>query len=91
MSCAKQSQFHNWLFVVALLHFGVAPVSKSKLLFEEPPQNSLFAHILPGKSRCIHELCTLEKIVGVKPLPKNLLFQMDNYMKDKKNWHFFNC
>jgi hypothetical protein len=25
------------------------------------------------------------KIVGAKPLPRNLLLQMDNYMKDNKN------
>jgi CO dehydrogenase nickel-insertion accessory protein CooC1 len=30
----------------------------------------------------------LEKIVGAKPLSKNLLLQMDNCGKDNKNWHF---
>jgi hypothetical protein len=28
-----------------------------------------------------------EKIVGVKPLPRKLLLQMDNYVKDNKNHH----
>ncbi len=60
---------------------------KSKLFFEEPPQNSFFACLLQGKSCCICELCTLEKIVGAKPLPRNLLLQMDNCMKDNKNQH----
>jgi hypothetical protein len=63
----------------------VALVVKSKLLFEKPPQNSLFACLLQGKSHCVHELHTPEKIVGTKPLSNNLLFQMDNYVKDNKN------
>ncbi len=29
----------------------------------------------------------MEKIVGVKPLPRKLLFQMDNCVKDNKNHH----
>ncbi len=73
----------------------VASVLKSKLLFEEPPQNSFFACLLQGKSCCVCELCTLEKNVGAKPLPRNLLLQMDNCMKDNKNRHllafFFHC
>jgi len=63
----------------------ITSVLESKLLFEEPPQNSFFACLLQGKSCCICELRTLEKIVGVKPLLRNLLFQMDNCMKDNKN------
>jgi hypothetical protein len=66
----------------------VAFVAKSKLLFEEPPYNSFFVFLLQGKLCCVRELCTLEKIVGTKPLPKKLLLQMDNYVKDNKNWHF---
>jgi hypothetical protein len=64
-------------------------VIKSKLLFEKPPQNSLLACLLQGKSHCICELHTLEKIVGTKPLSNNLLFQMDNYVKNNKNRHLF--
>jgi hypothetical protein len=30
----------------------------------------------------------VEKIVGAKPLSRNLLLQMDNYVKDNKNRHF---
>ncbi len=56
-------------------------------MFEEPPQNSFFACLLQGKSHCIRELHTLEKIVGTKPLSNNLLLQMDNYVKDNKNQH----
>jgi hypothetical protein len=29
----------------------------------------------------------LKKIISVKPLPRNMLFQMDNYVKDNKNCH----
>ncbi len=85
---AKQSQFHNWLFVAALFHTQkMASVVKSKLLFEEPPQNSLFAHLLQGKSHCVCELCMLEKIIGVKPLLKKLFLQMDNCCENNKNQH----
>ncbi len=30
-----------------------------------------------------------EQVVGAKPLPKKLLFQMDNFVKDNKNRHLF--
>jgi hypothetical protein len=72
-----------WLF----RSLELALVVESKLLFERPPQNSFLACFLQGKSQCIRELHTLEKIVGTKPLSNNLLFQMDNYVKDNKNQH----
>jgi hypothetical protein len=56
-------------------------------LLEEPPQNSFFACFLQGNLHCVHESCTSKQIVGAKPLPNKLLLQMDNYMKDNKNWH----
>ncbi len=43
--------------------------------------------MLQGKLHCICELCTLDQIVGSKPLPKKLLLQMDNCIKDNKNRH----
>jgi hypothetical protein len=63
----------------------VALITKSKLLLEKPPQNSFFFCLLQGKSCCVHILCMLEKIVSAKPLPKKLLLQVDNCMKNKKN------
>ncbi len=72
-----------WLFC----SLEVALVVESKLLFEEPPQNSLFACFLQGKSHYVHKLHTPEKNVGTKPLSNNLLLQMDNYVKDNKNRH----
>jgi hypothetical protein len=63
----------------------ISLVVESKLLFEEPPQNSFLAYLLEGKSHWIRELHTPEKIVGTKPLSNNLLFQIDNYVKDNKN------
>jgi hypothetical protein len=60
-------------------------ILESKLLFKHPPHNSFFACMLQGKSCCIRELCTLDQIVGSKPLLINLLFQMDNCVKDNKN------
>jgi hypothetical protein len=65
----------------------VTSILETKLLFQEPPHNSFFAHLLQGKLCCVHELCTPKQIVGVKPLLRNLLLQMDNYMKDNKNQH----
>ncbi len=63
----------------------VTLILESKLLSEHPPQNSFFASMLQGKLYCIHELYTLDQIVGLKPLPRNGLFQMDNCVKDNKN------
>jgi hypothetical protein len=34
----------------------VVSISNSKLLFEHPPQNSFFTHLLQGKSCCVCEL-----------------------------------
>jgi hypothetical protein len=65
----------------------VALVSELKVFFEHSPWNSFFARMLQGKSHCIHELCTLDQIVGSKPLPKKLLLQMDNCVKNNKNQH----
>ncbi len=65
----------------------VTPILKSKLLFEHPLQNSFFARMLQGKSCYIHELRTLDPIVCLKLLPKKLLLQMDNCVKDNKHQH----
>jgi hypothetical protein len=46
---------------------------ESKMLFENPPQNALFTHLLQGKSHCIIELKTPRESVGSKPLPKKVL------------------
>ncbi len=46
-----------------------------------------------GSSQCMKALKAHEQVVGAKPLPKKLLFQMDNCVKDNKNQHllvFFN-
>jgi hypothetical protein len=62
-----------------------AVACESKILFEHPPQNALFACLLQRKSHCIIELNTPNKSEGSKLLPKKFLFQMDNYVKDNKN------
>ncbi len=36
-------------------------------------------------SSCLNTLKLVKKIVGVKPLPRKLLLQMDNYVKDNMN------
>jgi hypothetical protein len=63
------------------------PILESKLLFEHPSQNSFFARMLQGKLRCICKLHTSNQIVGPKLLLRNLLLQMDSFVKDNKNQH----
>ncbi len=48
-------------------------------------QNVFFVRLLQGKSHCISELKAPNQIVGAKPLPINVLLQMDNCVKDNKN------
>jgi hypothetical protein len=45
------------------------PTCESKMLFEHPPQNALFACLLQGKSYCITKLKTPNEGVGPKLLP----------------------
>ncbi len=85
---AKWSQFHNWVFVVALLHFGNNHGFIIKTIVGGTTTNSFFARLLQGKLHCIRELFTLEKIIGVKPLLRNLLLQMDKCVKDNKKLAF---
>jgi len=49
------------------------------------PKTHSFAHLLQSKSHYTSELKTPNEVVGPKPLPKKLLFQIDNYVKDNKN------
>jgi hypothetical protein len=43
--------------------------------------------MLQGESHCICKLHTLDQILGLKPLPRNWLLQMDNCVKHNKNQH----
>jgi hypothetical protein len=82
MNCAQMIPISQLdLYCDSFAQLEVALVVESKLLFEEPPQNSFFVCLLQGKSHCICELYTPEKIVGTKPLSNNLLLQMDKYVK----------
>jgi hypothetical protein len=51
------------------------------VLFEFERQNAFFQQILQGSSRCLNALKPMDKIVDVKPLPRELLLQMDNCVK----------
>jgi hypothetical protein len=73
-------------------------VCESKILFEHPPQNTLFACLLQGKFHCTSDLKTPSEAMGCKLLiTKFFLLQMDNCMKDNKNGYllpfisFFDC
>jgi hypothetical protein len=73
---------------VALLHFGNNHGFIIKTIVGGTTTNSFFARLLQGKLHCICELFTLEKIIGVKPLLRNLLLQMDKCVKDNKKLAF---
>jgi hypothetical protein len=64
----------------------VAPISNRNYCLNTP-RNSFFERMLQGKSHCICKSYTPNQIVGPKLLPINLLLQMDNCVKDNKNWH----
>ncbi len=57
------------------------------VLFEFEPQNTFFQQVLQKCLCCLNALKHANKIVGVKPLPRKLLLQMDNCVKDSKNHH----
>jgi hypothetical protein len=44
---------------------------------------------MQGSSHCVKALKAPEQVVGAKPLPKKLLLQMDNFVKNNKNQHLF--
>jgi len=56
-------------------------------MFEFELQNTFFQQILQGSSHCLNALKHVDKIVGVKPLQRKLLLQLDNCVKDNKNCH----
>jgi len=47
-------------------------VKESHVLFEFEPQNAFFQQILQGTICCLNALKPINKIVGVKPLPRKL-------------------
>jgi hypothetical protein len=49
-------------------------VKESQVFFEFEPQNAFFQQILQGSSCCLNALKHADKIVGVNPLPRKLLF-----------------
>ncbi len=60
-------------------------VRESQRLFNHELQNEFFEQLMQGSSWCLKALKALEQVVGAKPLPKKLLFQMDNCVKVNKN------
>jgi len=73
-------------FKVGLLWFLGAlkkePINESRILFEHELQNAFFHQL---KQRSFHYI--LKKFISVKPLPRKMFLQMDNYVKDNKNCH----
>ncbi len=65
------------------------PVRESQILFEFEPQNTFFQQILQGSSCYLNALKPADQIVGVKPLLRKLLLQMDNCVQDNRNHHLF--
>jgi hypothetical protein len=44
---------------------------------------------MQGSLQCLKALEVLKQAIGAKPLFKKLLLQMNNCVKDNKNWHLF--
>jgi hypothetical protein len=61
------------------------PLHESQRLFNHELQNEFFEQLMQGSLQCLKALKVLEQAVGAKPLPKKLLLQMDNCVKDNKN------
>jgi hypothetical protein len=60
-------------------------INESRILFEHEPQNAFFHRLT---QRSFHYI--LKKFIIVKPLPRKMLFQMDNYVNDNKDYlHFY--
>jgi hypothetical protein len=62
-------------------------VRESQRLFDRDLQNEFFEQLMQGSMQCLKALKALEQAIGAKPLPKKLLLQMDNCVKDNKNQH----
>jgi hypothetical protein len=77
--------FMIWLLLHLFRNLEKEPIRESLILFEFEPQNAFFQQIMQGSSHCLNALKLADKIVGVKPLPKKLFFQMDNCVKNNKN------
>jgi hypothetical protein len=74
-------------FVFLFCRLEKEPIKESHVLFEFEPQNTFFQQILQGSSHCLNPLKLVDKILSVKPLPRTILLQMDNCVKDNKNHH----
>jgi hypothetical protein len=61
--------------------------NKSMIIFEHELQNAFFQRLMHGGSHCLVTLKALEKFTSAKPLPMKLFLQMDNCVKDNKNYH----
>jgi hypothetical protein len=60
-------------------------VKESWVLLEFESQSAFFQQFLQGSSHCLNALKLTDKIVDVKPLPRKLLLQMDNCVKNNKH------
>jgi hypothetical protein len=76
-------RFLLWLFRT----LEKEPIIKSKIIFAHEPQNAFFQKLMHGGSHCLAALKVLKNFTSVKPLLKKLFFQMDNCVKDNKNYH----
>ncbi len=72
----------------------VTLVSKSKLLFKEPPHNSFFMLLLQGQFCCVHELCMSKKLLVQSHCQEICCSKWITMWKTTKIgifWHFFHC
>jgi hypothetical protein len=62
-------------------------VRELQRLFDNELQNGFFEQLMWRSSWCLKALKAPKQVIGVKPLPKKLLFQMDNRVNDNKSQH----
>ncbi len=79
------SQFYTWVFVASVSNFEKSPICESKILFEHLLQKHILCTSLVRKIMLHLWIKTPSQTIGPRPLSKNLLFQMNNCVKDNKN------
>jgi hypothetical protein len=81
----NDANFMIGLLLCLFCSLEMEPVRELGVLVKFEPENTFFQQILQGCSCYLNALKLVDEIMGVKPLPRKLLLQMDNCVKDNKN------
>jgi len=86
---AKWSQFHNWVLVASFLNFGGSLSVGVKNIIWAPHIEFIFCMSFVRKITLYVWIMDIgSSCWSCQAFAKKLLLQMNNYMKDNKNWHF---